>query len=125
MQVPPPLVSTLVCTDVGQHCLISSSHFVGVCLEWGHPNVSFLSLQASRHPLFAWTLFYHRFQSDQLSKLLHHKYIYCSSCLGLKRGKTCSCSSNINVTPSSTLMPSPSCAHLFVQSRHTYIYIYT
>lgn len=30
LPVPPPLVSTLVCTDVGQRCLFSRSHFVGV-----------------------------------------------------------------------------------------------
>lgn len=67
--VPPPLVFTVVYSDVGQHCLISSSHFVGVRLEWGHTHASSLSLQASRHPLWAWTLFYHRLQSDQLFQL--------------------------------------------------------
>lgn len=51
LPVPPPLVSTLVRADVGQHCLIPSSHFVGVLLERGHRHASSSSLGASRHPL--------------------------------------------------------------------------
>lgn len=65
LRVPPPLLSTLVCTHVGQRCLISSSRSVGVCLDRGQSNVSSLSLQALCYPLRAGTFFYHRVQAHQ------------------------------------------------------------